>query len=92
MSYTETWSGKINRRLINKLRVINVAAGRENGGYADMDEAIEAMKCPISKVYQPIPENVDIYQKLFAEYRILHDYFARGENDVMKRLKKIRNS
>ena len=29
MSYTETWSGKINRRLINKLRVINVAAGRE---------------------------------------------------------------
>ena len=29
MSYTETWSGKINRKLINKLRVINVAAGRE---------------------------------------------------------------
>ena len=29
MSYTETWSGMISRRLINKLRVINVAAGRE---------------------------------------------------------------
>ena len=69
-----------------------VAAGRDNGGYGDMDEAIEAMKCPVSKIYRPIPENVEIYAKLFAEYRILHDYFARGENDVMKRLKAIRNS
>ena len=29
MSYTETWSGKINRKLISKLRVIDVAAGRQ---------------------------------------------------------------
>ena len=29
MSYTETWSGKINRKLIKKLHIINVAAGRE---------------------------------------------------------------
>lgn len=29
MAYTETWSGKINRKLIKKLRIINVAAGRE---------------------------------------------------------------
>ena len=28
MSYTETWSGKINRKLIKKLRIIDVAAGR----------------------------------------------------------------
>ena len=29
MSYTETWSGKINRKLIKKLHIIDVAAGRE---------------------------------------------------------------
>ena len=30
------------------------------------------------------------YQKLYAEDRRLHDYFGRGENDVMKRLREIR--
>ena len=40
--------------------------------------------------YKPIPENVEIYDKLFKEYKILHDYFGRGDNDVMKRLKEIK--
>ena len=31
-----------------------------------------------------------IYDKLFAEYVTLHDYFGRGANDVMKRLKAIK--
>ena len=30
-----------------------------------------------------------VYDRLYAEYRILHDYFGRGANDVMKRLKQI---
>ena len=42
------------------------------------------------KVYKPVPENVRMYDKLYAEYKILHDYFGRGANDVMKRLKEIR--
>ena len=67
-----------------------VAAGPENGGYASMEEAMDHMACPVSKVYEPIPENAAIYDKLFAEYRTLHDYFARGENDVMKRLKALK--
>ena len=29
MAYTETWSGKINRKLLKKRRIIDVAAGRE---------------------------------------------------------------
>jgi len=29
MSYTETWSGKINRKLLKKLHIIDVAAGRK---------------------------------------------------------------
>ena len=30
-------------------------------------------------VYTPIPENVKMYDKLYAEYKILHDYFGRGQ-------------
>lgn len=39
-------------------------------------------------VYKPIKENVDKYQHLYAEYKILHDYFG-NENNVMKRFKKL---
>jgi L-ribulokinase len=30
------------------------------------------------------------YDALFAEYTTLHDYFGRGGNDVMYRLRRIR--
>lgn len=42
------------------------------------------------EVYIPNPENQKVYEKLYAEYVILHDYFGRGANDVMKRLKTIK--
>ena len=41
-------------------------------------------------MYRPIPVNQAIYETLFSEYVTLHDYFGRGGNDVMKRLKKLR--
>jgi L-ribulokinase len=41
------------------------------------------------EVYTPIPENVAAYEELFQEYKTLHDYFGRGSNDVMHRLKAI---
>ncbi|MCY1251890.1 Ribulokinase [compost metagenome] len=40
-------------------------------------------------IYIPIPENVAAYEELFREYRALHDYFGRGTNSVMHRLKAI---
>jgi L-ribulokinase len=43
-------------------------------------------------VYTPIPENVAAYEELFREYRTLHDYFGRGANEVMHRLKKIQRN
>jgi len=67
-----------------------VAAGSKNGGYDDIDEAIQNMAHLMDKEYHPIPENVKIYEKLYKEYEKLHDYFGRGENDVMKRLKDIK--
>ncbi|MFC3505460.1 hypothetical protein ACFOOK_31510 [Micromonospora krabiensis] len=43
-------------------------------------------------VYQPVPENVRAYDALYAEYRALHDHFGRGADDVMLRLRAIRNA
>jgi L-ribulokinase len=42
------------------------------------------------EVVEPIPENKAVYDKLYAEYKTLYDYFGRGANDVMKRLKAIK--
>jgi L-ribulokinase len=43
-----------------------------------------------SEAYTPIPANQKVYDQLYAEYVTLHDYFGRGGNDVMKRLKEMR--
>jgi L-ribulokinase len=67
-----------------------VAAGQANGGYGDVFTAARHMGKVKNKIYQPIPENALVYDKLFDEYRQLHDYFGRGTNNVMKRLKEIR--
>ena len=67
-----------------------VAAGEAVGGYGDVFAAARAMGKLRDEVYVPIPENQAAYDKLYAEYAVLHDYFGRGANDVMKRLKDIR--
>ena len=67
-----------------------VAAGKEKGGYDDVFTAARAMGKVKDLTYQPIPENAKVYDRLFAEYRTLHDYFGRGVNDAMKRLKEIK--
>lgn len=67
-----------------------VAAGKEKGGYDTIFEAAKVMGKVKEEYYKPIPENVEMYKKLYKEYRTLHDYFGRGENDVMKRLKNMK--
>lgn len=62
------------------------------GLYEDVAAAGEKMGKLKEEVVTPIPENQAVYDKLYAEYKTLYDYFGRGENDVMKRLKKIRNT
>ena len=44
-----------------------------------------------ARVYRPEPANTGIYSLLYREYKTLHDYFGRGENDVMKRLRAMRS-
>jgi L-ribulokinase len=67
-----------------------VAAGKANGGYDSIYEAAPVMGKLKDETFKPNPEAKAVYDKLFAEYMLLHDYFGRGENDVMKRLKSIK--
>jgi L-ribulokinase len=69
-----------------------VAAGTAAGGHADIAAAAAAMGGLRDDVYTPDPANVAVYNQLFAEYRTLYDYFGRGANDVMKRLRAIRHA
>lgn len=59
------------------------------GAYSDVQGASDAMGAEPADVYEPIPENVAAYNALFEEYTSLHDYFGRGANEVMHRLKAI---
>ena len=67
-----------------------VAAGRGAGGYDTIFEAAKHMASLQDVVYRPIPESKAIYDQIYAEYVILHDHFGRGTNDVMKRLKALK--
>jgi L-ribulokinase len=67
-----------------------VAAGREAGGYDTIFEAVPHMARLKDEVYRPIAEHTAVYDQIYAEYVRLHDYFGRGENDVMKRLKTLK--
>ena len=62
------------------------------GIYADIQAAAEAMGKLKDGVVKPIAANQAVYDQLFAEYKRLYDYFGRGGNDAMKRLKAIRHA
>ena len=68
-----------------------VAAGKAAGGYDSIFEAAQKMAHLKDETYQPNPENQPVYDRLYAEYLRLHDYFGRGENNVMKVLKHIKS-
>jgi L-ribulokinase len=62
------------------------------GAYPDIEAASAAMGSVNRAAYRPIPDNVEAYDQLYAEYLTLHDYFGRGANDVMHRLKARRRA
>ncbi|MFL5710688.1 MAG: ribulokinase, partial [Chloroflexota bacterium] len=67
-----------------------VAAGPDAGGYATIEAASRAMARVRDTVYTPNPAAQATYDVLYREYVRLHDYFGRGENDVMRTLKGLR--
>lgn len=60
------------------------------GAYPNVHTAAAAMGKKIPNAYTPNEEASAQYDKLFAEYTLLHDYFGRGGNKVMYRLKDIK--
>ena len=63
------------------------AAGTGLGGYDDLRSAIAAMAAGVEVTYEPCEAHQAVYDRLYAEYCRLHDYFGRGGNDVMKRIR-----
>jgi len=60
------------------------------GAYPDIEAATAAMGKVRRAAYTPDPAASEAYDALYAEYATLHDYFGRGANDVMHRLRGIR--
>ncbi len=63
------------------------AAGSGSGGYDGLRSAIAAMAAKVEVTYEPNAAHKGVYDKLYEEYCRLHDYFGRGENAVMKKIK-----
>lgn len=61
------------------------------GAYPDIQTAAKNMGKLRDESHKPAPEHHAVYDRLYAEYVVLHDYFGRGQNDVMKRLRSIRS-
>lgn len=61
------------------------------GCYPDVLTASESMGRVDRAVYRPLGDAASVYDRMYAEYRLLHDYFGRGGNDVMKRLRALRH-
>lgn len=61
------------------------------GAYPDVPAAAQAMGKVRHEVYTPDPDRSAIYDELYAEYVLLHDYFGRGGNDVLHRLRALRD-
>jgi L-ribulokinase len=60
------------------------------GAYADIQAAARSMGKADRGVYRPDPARAAAYDRLYSEYRLLHDYFGRGANEVMHRLRRLR--
>jgi L-ribulokinase len=60
------------------------------GAYPDVPAAANAMGRRSAAVVLPDPASADVYDELYAEYVGLHDYFGRGGNEVMHRLRALR--
>jgi L-ribulokinase len=68
-----------------------VAAGDENDGYDEIENAILHMAQPIEKTYYPNEESAAIYAKMFTHYKEMHNYFGLQHVKLMKSLKQLRN-
>jgi L-ribulokinase len=69
-----------------------IHAATAAGEYGDVPAAAAVMGKVKRAVFTPDDDRARRYDPLYAEYEQLHDYFGRGTNDVLHRLRAIRNS
>jgi L-ribulokinase len=67
-----------------------IHAAVASGIYPNINAAAQAMGKVRKHVYTPNEERSKQYDALYKEYVELHDYFGRGVNNVMKRLKQMK--
>ena len=60
------------------------------GAYPDVPAAAKVLGRLDRAAYTPDPARAAAYDALYAEYVRLHDYFGRGANEVLHRLREIR--
>jgi L-ribulokinase len=60
------------------------------GAHPDVRTAAAVMGSLGPVLYTPDPQDAAAYDRLYAEYVVLHDWFGRGGNDVMQRLRAMR--
>lgn len=68
-----------------------IFAAAAGGAFGSINEAACAMGGETERTVSPNTENTVLYDRIYSEYCILHDYFGCGENDVMKRMREIKN-
>ena len=66
-----------------------IHAAAAAGAYPSVRAAAAAMGRVVPNAYLPDPGAAAIYDELYAEYSTLHDYFGRGANRVMRKLRAI---
>lgn len=68
-----------------------IAAGSRNGGYDEMEQAVQAMAQPIEKTYYPVQEHAEVYAEMFTYYKQLHNYLGIEAVHMMRGLKNFRD-
>src|SRR3954470_4621801 len=66
-----------------------IHAAAAAGAYPSVRAAASAMGRVVPDAYRPDPAAAAIYDEIYAEYSTLHDYFGRGANRVMRKLRAI---
>lgn len=66
------------------------AAPADVTGFKNLKEIVQKLGMVSEEVFVPEPENAEVYDQLYKEYKKLHQYFGTGENKVMKQLNALR--
>lgn len=61
------------------------------GAYPDVPAAAAVMGRIERDVYRPDGARADVYDRLYAEYLLLHDHFGTGADKALHRLRRIRD-